>query len=429
MFARFLLVTLVSLIGISNSLLVYANITIERHAAVSTKIPIMVVVIQPKTGVQQFDAIDYLVKDLELSGQCAVHSCIVESVPKNSDIKEFFNKGYPLALFLTIPSYHFIEYRLYETATASMMSGKRLNSVGTSSVRSMHRLANLIWPLLTGETGCFGSKIAYCQDHYLSNGRTVQHIMLADFDGEHMRPLVTVPTVHGGLRWNNDTENPLLFFYEHTRSNIRLRALDRFKRTQTVSDFDGLNMLPSFSPDGQKVVYCASKGRGVSQLYSGTPDGVKQLCTLSGQVISPSFSSDGKTVYFCSDYIKNTPHIYGFVLETGAVFPVTNGSGYAVSPACHPHQEKVAYSRKTDGVLQVFVWDRARNAHDQITKDSGHKDNCTWSPCGNYLAYSVDHDTTASIVIIHLGSRVTRTLTPSNQRCTWPAWSPFSAQG
>ena len=93
------------------------------------------------------------------------------------------------------------------------------------------------------------------------------HIYIADYDGSNEECIVQTPTINVSPRWNNDGKRPLLFYSENTNSNMRMMAVDLHKKRVVASNFDGLNMLPAFAPDGKSVIYCATRGDANCHLY------------------------------------------------------------------------------------------------------------------------------------------------------------------
>ena len=49
---------------------------------------------------------------------------------------------------------------------------------------------------------------------------------------------------------------PVLFYSENTLSNSRLMMSNMFGKRRVVCSFDGLNMQPAFSEDGNEIVFC-----------------------------------------------------------------------------------------------------------------------------------------------------------------------------
>ena len=121
---------------------------------------------------------------------------------------------------------------------------------------------------------------------------------IADFDGSNPQIIVDIPTITIAPRWNNDPLRPLLFYSEHTNKNLRLMMVDMHKQRHIASNFDGINMLPAFSLDGKRVIYCASRGDGECHLYLYDKQNFKKLTHNKGNNVSPTLSADGSIVYF-----------------------------------------------------------------------------------------------------------------------------------
>jgi len=79
-------------------------------------------------------------------------------------------------------------------------------------------------------------------------------------------------------------------------------------------------------------------------------------------------------------------------------------------------------------MMQLFLYDFATNTHKQLTKDGGNKEECSWSPCGNYLAYSVEKGEMSRIVILNLLTSQVQYLTDESASRSYPIWSPLYQQ-
>jgi TolB protein len=361
----------------------------------------------------------------------AVH---VQTFAKKPMIKTI-SKEFPLALFINMSrDQKSIEWRLYDTQYAKMVQGKRFAIEGYSIRLQAEHLADEVWPLLTGQEGFFSTRIAICKEVKAPNLRGFKQICLiapyADPLASEYVLLQEVIVNNGRIfapRWNSDIKNPVLLYSESTRSNVRLMSVDFQKRRKIVSNFEGLNILPSFSSDGNNVVYCIAQG-GKSQLYLYTYDSkeqkpfLKQLTNNEGNNISPILSSNGDII-FCSDFKTKGPQICYYHASDGTIDTLTNG-GYCACPTLCEKNNLIAYCKLVDGVMQMFVYDMNSKYHEQITFDATNKEECTWSPCGNFLAYSVDDGRTSRIAVFNRMTKEQTYITSSNDRCIYPSWSP-----
>jgi Tol biopolymer transport system component len=201
-------------------------------------------------------------------------------------------------------------------------------------------------------------------------------------------------------------------------------SVDMQGRRRIASNFDGINMLPTFSGDGKRVVYCASRADGNCHLYYFEKNVFKRLLSADGNHVSPSLSADGSHLYFCSDYETGKPHIYRYDFDTQTQKPkrITE-HGQAMAPSYSSVARKVAYTKFVDSVVQLFCYDEVTGKHAQLTFDKGNKDEVSWSPCGNYLMFSVDEGSKGRIAQLNLLTNERRYITKSTDDCTYPSWS------
>ncbi len=367
--------------------------------------------------------LEILKKDLMFSGQFNVSMSITDHVPNKSFFAAVGKDGYPLTLILEKKNADTINWRLYDTALGQMVKGQSHPRKDNIVRGWAHSLADMVWPELTGKEGFFSTKIAYCRAVHLPHKKSdCRYICVADYDGSYEQRLVTTPTINLGPRWNRDTKKPLLFYSEYTNKNIRLMSVDMQGRRRIASNFDGINMLPTFSGDGKRVVYCASRADGNCHLYHFEKNNLKRLLSAEGNHVSPTIAEDGSHMYFCSDYETGKPGIYRYDFDTQKVSPITQ-RGSAMAPSYSSAARKVVYSKFVNSVVQLFCYDEVTGKHTQITTDAGNKDEASWSPCGNYLLFSVDKGSKGRIAQLNLLTNELRYITNQSDDCTYPIWS------
>jgi TolB protein len=362
-------------------------------------------------------------KDLEFSGQFTVDIEPAEQIATKKEVAGLFERGYSLALFFNVSSKNDgIEWRLYDTTQIVMLKGSKTQKRGLVLRGWAHNVSDAVWLALTGQEGFFSTKIAYCKQVSMKRKKKVTHVFAADYDGSNEELLVATPTVNVAPRWNRDGKTPLLFYSEYTNANVRLVSVNMQKKRKIASDYDGVNMLPAFSKDGKRVVYCASRGNGSCQLYCYDQGALKKLTNNQGNNVSPTFSDDGTKIFYCSDYQTGTPQIYCYDTDKNQQIRLTE-NGYCASPAFCGKQNRVAYSKIVNGIMQLYVYDVITKEHTQLTFDAGHKEEAAWSPCGNYLIFSVEQGAQSRIAMLNLITNDRHYITPSSAVCSYPAWS------
>ena len=404
---------------------IHVAVTAKKHEKISI---LLGTIGEPSKELQ--DIIATVASDFQMTEQCNIMLQNFPSLQKKSQIKDLFAKNYYIAIFIMQDKNGGLSWRLYDTYSAEMVAGKKYEKKGTVVRGWAHNLADQIWPEFMGAKSCFSSKIAYCKQLWVKhNGRdkVYKHIYIADADGQHVRPLVEIPTVCLAPRWSNQASDPILFYSENTLSNVRLVMANMFGKRKTICSFDGLNMLPAFSDDHKNIVFCLSKD-GSSQLYNSFLDAEKKrvfsrMTNNNADNFSPCFIND-RTVVFVSDYKSpGKPQIYSIDMKTLQVTPITT-EGYCACPAYCKANNKLLYSKMIGNGMQIFIYDIATKTHEQLTTGSESKEEGSWSPCGNFIIFAARSNGNSRIARYNLITGRMQYITPESENCTYPAWSP-----
>ena len=396
------------------------SLNIAVSALQNEKTKIVLAMIGKETE-QTITISNLLKKALEFKEQCTVTLEYIPAILTKQEALAFKDKSYNYILFVENSTDH-CTWHLFDIYDAHMKKSKRVAKNNAMLRSSVYALADSIWNTLTGEPPFFSIKLAYTKEVPLKKGLHYNHIYIADYDGSNEQLLVATPTVNIAPRWNKDLNRPLLFYSENTNANVRMMAVDMHKKRIVASNFDGLNMLPAFSPDGSSVVYCATRGSGSCQMYHWSHKKIKKLTNNEGNNFSPVFSDDGKTLYFSSDFEANKPQIYSLNLVNGQLTRLTQ-DGYCVSPSYCGARNQLAYSKMVNGVMQLFTYDFSTQEHSQITFDGAQKEECSWSSCGNFLVCPVDNGKSSRIALVNVNTSGYKFLTDVKDRCTYPALS------
>ncbi len=419
-----------------------SSMTVKSIAAQQQKMPLLIGVIgQDNQELESFAHFAKIIldrKNQKTSGfMVTVQS--FEKIPSKKNIKQLATDGIPLTVFITSNADGHLEWRMYDTRYASMVRGQRFAHQNMPIKNRAEHLADQLWPVLTGQEGFFTSRIAFCKEVQQSDQKPQKrigqkHISVvtpyADPAQENYSELIDNLIVQGrsfAPRWNKDSNNPLLLYSEATLANVRLMSVNMHKQRRVVSNFEGLNILPSFSSDGNKVVYCLSRnGKSHLYLYEYDKDTekplLKKITNNAGNNISPTLRDNGDII-FCSDFQGKSPQICYYHAFTQQVDVLTS-DGYCACPNFCEKNGKVAYCKFINGVMQLCSYDVKTRNHEQITFDRGNKEECSWSPCGNYLAFVVDNGSSSRIAVLNVLTHEKSFITSTRDRCTYPSWSP-----
>ena len=364
---------------------------------------------------------DLVKKALEFTNQCAVTIFFTPHIVSKQEALAFKTKGYNYILFVSEEPQS-IAWHLFDLDEEQMKKNKKVYKKGLALRGWAYALADSIYEALTSEPGFFSSKIAYGKQIPLKNGSHYTHLYIADYDGSNPECIVATPTSNTGPRWNKDTKRPLLFYSENTNQNMRLMAVDLHKKKMIAASFDGLNMLPAFSPDGLGVVFCSTRGDNNCQLYHWSHKKLQKITQNTGNNFAPVFGADTNTLYFSSDFESKYPQLYSCAIDTKHISRLTS-DGYCVAPSFCARTNTIAYSKMVNGVMQLFSYDCGKKEHVQLTFDKAQKEECVWSECGTYLLCSVESGKTSRIALFNTKVGAYHYLTNADEYCCYPTWS------
>ncbi len=410
------------------------NLTVNT-ANQAAQMPLMIISLG-KLDERMSRLTDQVSRDLELSGQFSIQ--VQEGHPEItsvSELKKLSQQQFPLAIFLNFNSADKseIEWRLYDTVNAKMLAGKKVYYHNLKLKAVAHELAQQVWLELTGTVGCFKTVIAACKRYKKPNGKFGQQIYaLHVTDGlnssvaHQHKQIVSAPTANFAPRWH--ATKPVLYYAQQTVRNVRLMSLDSAYKNKIVADFDGLNLTPAFAQDGKIALTLSWQGkeRLCSYKYQNHKAQFESLTGPDIDALSPKFM-DNNRILFCAINHKNMPRIAIYDLRTSDLDYITDHK-YAVSPDYCAVTQKIIYCKKVDGVQQIFVCQLQQNGlvnnHKQLTFSKGDKDNCNWSPCGNYIIYSDEFNNQSRIGLYNCLTNKTQYLTPAGEHWSFPNWSP-----
>lgn len=399
------------------------DIELTVSGAQQAQMPLAIIVLNENANLNEVAAT--IKKDLLFTDQFAPTIKTHNTKPSKKDLKkeiqQLSHQGIPLALYLNNGSSDSIEWRLYDTISCSMIQGKKYTKHSVITRSWAHAITDEILQNLTGNNGFFSSRIAYCKDAKNNKGHTIRKLYIADVDGSNEELLVDLPTIIIGPRWH--PEKPRIYYSEYANTNVELMCVAMNKTRTPVANYDGINMYAIFSPDGNTMAYCASRGSGSCQIYL-LKNGVLKRCTNNTGNNIPAFFIDNDHLCFCSDFQTGSPQIYIANIQTGHLRRITPG-GYCTSPSYCPKTNKLAYHKMIHGTMQIMIYDCATKNHTQLTRNAGNKHEASWSPCGTQLlfAHEIPHKT-SRLCALNVLTNTTKYITQANEECSYPHWGP-----
>jgi tricorn protease len=168
---------------------------------------------------------------------------------------------------------------------------------------------------------------------------------------------------------------------------------------------------PSWSPDGSRIAFISDMS-GEEELYIAPQDGLKpaEQITRGGSAMryQPEWSPDGKRIAFSDKDGK----VYVVTLADRKVTEIADAPhGQIRDYTWSPRGNYLAFSfdENSNRFSAVFVWSAADGKLRKITDDMFNSYNPAWDPQGNYLYYLADREFQPQISQIEFNYATNRT--------------------
>lgn len=315
-----------------------------------------------------------------------------------------------------------IEVRLYDVIERRILGGKRYEARIPELPRMANRFADEILRLVTGTPGPFDTEIAFISTR---SGR-FKELWVMRFDGGDLRQLTRNQTINLSPSWAPGGRSVLYTSYRDGRP--RLYEVDtRTQKRRRVLGGPGIVVGGRYAPSGREIAVSREESRGNTEIVivddRGKP--IEVVARNEGIDVSPTWSPDGRRLAFCSSR-GGSPQIYVVDAMGGGLRRVTQQGSYNTSPAWSPIGDRIAYTgRVRGGSFQIFVVDLNTGGVRQVTQGPGDNTNASWSPDGRYLVFSSTRSGRDELYVSDWRGRRQHRLIAGPGGDSSPAWSPW----
>ena len=250
----------------------------------------------------------------------------------------------------------------------------------------VHEFVDDILYQFAGIRGVATSRIAF-----IGRTRHGYDLFTMDFDGENIRRMTFDNVLAFNPAWSHDRRHILYVTYLHGEPQIIDYDLSMGSRHMLFS-YAGLNITPTYSPDGKRLAVALSRGRPSQHtqiyLYTFATKHLERLTYSRSNSLSPTFSPSGNALAFVSDR-DGHPQIFLMDSDGSNVHRLTFDGSYNVAPAWSPRGDWIAYVCMNDMHRpKICLISPDGTSRAMITHGSGRDDSPSWSPDGRFLLYT-----------------------------------------
>lgn len=283
---------------------------------------------------------------------------------------------------------------------------------------ALHSVADEVEQWITGVRGIAATRILY-----VSAGRVWQ----VDSDGANPTSVTTPGASAMSPVWHPKASHIAYMTMGATGQQIVIREIGG--ATRVLPTRAGLNMTPTFSPDGYTLAY-AHGGESGTDLYATNAFGNEPARRITvgrgSDNTQPSFSPDGRRLAFTSGRLGH-PEVYisdADGTNADLLTPFNFGDqSYRANPDWSPDGRLITFEAQIGGRMQVMsigLRDRVIKRH----TSEGVNEQPSWAPDSRHVVFTSDRGGSKQLWVLDVESNTVRQLTRAPSGARFGAWSP-----
>ena len=319
-----------------------------------------------------------------------------------------------------------VKFRLHDVFSDTEL-GEGLQFAGTTDGwrRIAHKVADVVYSRITGETGYFDSRVVFVSETGPKNERR-KRLAIMDYDGANVQYLTGSEAIVLAPRFSSDGNRVLYTSYETGFPRIYVLDVGSVQQRVLESQQGTMSFAPRFAPNGQTVVYSLSQGANTDIWAMDINSGQSQRLTSTPAIeTAPSFSPDGSQIVFESDR-SGTPQLYIMPASGGEARRISFGEGRYGTPVWSPRGDLIAFTKQSKGRFHIGVM-RLDGSEERLLTASFLDEGPTWSPNGRVIMFARETQGAAGRSTLYSVDITGRNLRPvrTPEGGSDPSWGPL----
>ncbi len=277
------------------------------------------------------------------------------------------------------------EFRLWDVTTGQQAAGQQFVTDPNNSRRVAHIVSDAIFSRITGEKGCFDTRVVFIDESGPKETRR-KRLAIMDQDGANVRYLTKGDDLVLTPRFSPSSQDVTYMAFGQGDPRVFLLNIETGQR-EVVGNFPGMTFSPRFSPDGQRIIMSLSQGSSTNLFAMDLRSRTTTRLTDSSAIdTSPSYSPDGSQIVFESDR-GGGQQIYVMGAGGGSAKRISFGQSARYStPVWSPKGDFIAFTRQRGGAFGIGVM-KPDGSGERIITEGFHNEGPSWAPNGLYLMF------------------------------------------
>ncbi|MEL7092566.1 MAG: Tol-Pal system beta propeller repeat protein TolB [Pseudomonadota bacterium] len=319
-----------------------------------------------------------------------------------------------------------VKFRLHDVFSDTEL-GDGLQFAGTTDGwrRIAHKVADVVYSRITGETGYFDSRVVYVSETGPKDNRR-KRLAIMDYDGANVQYLTGSEAIVLAPRFSANGDRVLYTSYETGFPRIYVLDVGSVQRRVLESQEGTMSFAPRFAPDGQTVVYSLSQGANTDIWAMNVGTGQSSRLTSAPSIeTAPSFSPDGSQIVFESDR-SGSQQLYIMPATGGEARRISFGEGRYGTPVWSPRGDLIAFTKQSKGRFHIGVM-RTDGSEERLLTASFLDEGPTWSPNGRVIMFARETQGAAGRSTLYSVDITGRNLRPvrTPEGGSDPSWGPL----
>ncbi|MFT4902018.1 MAG: TolB protein [Lentimonas sp.] len=268
---------------------------------------------------------------------------------------------------------------------------------GSDFQNSVLRACDLAVEATLGEKGFFAGKLAF-----VGKQRGVSELYTSDLLFSRVRPLTSDRSLVTGPSWSPDGQQLLYTTYYKSGFPDIYKMDFSSGRKIPIATFKGTNTGGAVSPDGTRIAMSLSGSAGMEIYVSDiTGKNVRRITNNRSLESSPAWSPDGRQLVFESD-AAGKPQLYVVAADGGKMQRLpTNISSYCSEPSWNTVQTNlIAFTVAVRSGFQIAVYDMKTRQSRILTTESGSAMEPAWLNDGRHLVFTRRNNARTSLALL-----------------------------